>query len=449
MKVILLALAFFTLAGPVEAAVVTLTNGVIEVGVDTSWGGVIKTLGPVGHNYLNTFDSCRFMGVSVYDDADLYQYSPGNPAWGWNQVPVNQNGQVNEVLALEQAPTSLYTKAHLVDWNASRRSPKAADVIFEQWLTLDPSNPKGLSLKYRLTHEGRDYHATRVQELPYIYLSPELTGLVTLDRDLSLGNSALFAEAFSGLPLKTLNAPAGWVAAIDENGYGLAIGAPGLKAFKYTRHDGAPDFRTNYLTPDLESGYPPQSVREFEFKIYLGLWQEAVDYFRGLKVPTITPSHYGLSEDGQYLMISNNSVRYFPSMATLALYISQPPTRVYSRAELSPLSRQRLFRVADRIYYITEQGSRRLMAPSAAALRSYGNVPSDVVEMNPAELTRYPEIKLIKVPGEPAIYLIENGQKRHIKSWALMRKYEYDKLPIAPVSKIELGLFPDGPAITR
>ena len=99
-----------------------------------------------------------------------------------------------------------------------------------------------------------------------------------------------------------------------------------------------------------------------------------------------------------------------------------------------------------RVYYITEGGLKRHI-PNPTVFLSYGNKWSDVVTVEPFELSAIPDNILIREEGKPEVYKLENGQKRWIKTAEIFNRLGYKWDEIAPVNPVEINSYPLGTPI--
>ena len=99
------------------------------------------------------------------------------------------------------------------------------------------------------------------------------------------------------------------------------------------------------------------------------------------------------------------------------------------------------------IYYITEVGAKRLI-PNETILNSYPlNQTEAIITVSQEEFDYYPENIFIKLPADPKIYKLENGQKRWLKNEDASKNPDFDWSKVAPVNQIEFDYYPEGAPI--
>lgn len=118
-----------------------------------------------------------------------------------------------------------------------------------------------------------------------------------------------------------------------------------------------------------------------------------------------------------------------------------------------PKYKSYLYQVAgsDKVYKI-ENGTRRVFANLADFLTKGGSY-SRLVSVSQSQLDlfsetrflKYPDGSLLKVIGQPSVYLIEDGQKRHLAVSAKeFGKLGFDFDRVRSVTADELGVYPEG-----
>lgn len=119
--------------------------------------------------------------------------------------------------------------------------------------------------------------------------------------------------------------------------------------------------------------------------------------------------------------------------------------RVVPETQVQQYSRLRLARGGSdaRVYYITESGLRRHM-PSPEAFTSYGNRWENVVSVGATELGAYRDVRFVHLDGDSRVYLLENGQKRWVKTAEAFQRLGGRWDQIAPVNATEFAAYPLG-----
>ena len=98
------------------------------------------------------------------------------------------------------------------------------------------------------------------------------------------------------------------------------------------------------------------------------------------------------------------------------------------------------------IYYITQAGLKKAI-PSAAVLESYGNAWSQVKIVPQSALDAHETVRAIQGEGSSMVYLLENGQKRWVKTAAAFARLGLVWSKVAEVNQTELYAYPQGDPI--
>jgi len=226
---------------PVAAqGLLTLDNGAIRIGVDTTMGGAIVLLqrsgsAGIGGNVINSYDLGREVQQSYYSGPADYQppgttQHPSWTPWGWNPVQAGDAyGNPSTVVASSTADGVLYTKTIPKQWALENVDSES---FLEQWITISGSVA---TVRNRLTNFRSDttQYPAYTQELPAVYTRATLTNL----------KSYTGTQPFTGGAVATLpNTPPpswgsfrgteGWAAYVDADDWGLGVVNPGVVSFK-------------------------------------------------------------------------------------------------------------------------------------------------------------------------------------------------------------------------
>jgi len=229
------------LTSPAAAqGLLTLDNGAIRIGVDTTKGGSIVLLqrsGTAGTNgnVINSYDLGREVQQSYYSGPDDFQptgttQNPSWSPWGWNPVQAGDAyGNASRVIASSTTGGVLYTKTIPKQWALQNVD---SECTMEQWISISGSVA---TVRNRLTNARSDFtqYAAFTQELPAVYTRATLTQLKTYAG----------TQPFTGGSLTTMpNAPPpswggfrgteGWAAYVDATDWGLGVVLPGNVSFK-------------------------------------------------------------------------------------------------------------------------------------------------------------------------------------------------------------------------
>ena len=292
-----------SLAHPAEFKVEelkTISNGVIELGIDLQRGGSITYLSEYNKNLsvINIHDMGREVQLSFYSGPDDYEPFPGSQAcntswrrglWPWNPIGAGDvtgnTGQVLDVRVNDNG-TSMYVKSKPLQWACKNVS---CECFFEKWITLDGPTA---SVKASLTNFRSDKtaYSGHGQELPAVYTTGYLHRLFTYSG----------AEPFSNAPPKEL--PAGpnspnaflatehWAAMLDADEWGLGVYQPEAtqmlgRFFGDPGTGGPTDDATGYIAPINVEILDWNIVYNFTFYLILG------------KLETIRSTVYQLSKN--------------------------------------------------------------------------------------------------------------------------------------------------------
>lgn len=113
------------------------------------------------------------------------------------------------------------------------------------------------------------------------------------------------------------------------------------------------------------------------------------------------------------------------------------------------IPKRKLIKLIDNnsIYYVTEVRTKRLI-PNEEILNSYPlNKYEAIVTVSQEEFDYYPENVFIKLPDDPKIYKLENGQKRWLKNEDASKNPDFDWSKVAPVNQAEFDFYPEGAPI--
>jgi hypothetical protein len=154
-----LAVVISALGNSMLAAILTLDNGTIKVGVDTEYAGAITWLSQSVSqtNFINDYDHGRqvqqsyYSGPEEYDPPGSRHYGDVGP-WPWNPVQAGDaHGVPSAVLVYRNLFGTIYTQTRPMQW-ALQNWP--ADCIMEQWTRLDGP---AVRVHCKLTNQRSDH----------------------------------------------------------------------------------------------------------------------------------------------------------------------------------------------------------------------------------------------------------------------------------------------------
>lgn len=96
----------------------------------------------------------------------------------------------------------------------------------------------------------------------------------------------------------------------------------------------------------------------------------------------------------------------------------------------------------NKVYLLSSKQWLRKAVPSPAVFESYGYEWKNILTISPADLAFYPEARLIKAEGKPAVYLAECGTKKLITSEAAFERAGFDWNDIMVVSEAQVMSYP-------
>jgi len=147
--------------------------------------------------------------------------------------------------------------------------------------------------------------------------------------------------------------------------------------------------------------------------------------------------------------IKNGQRHWIPTIEVFNNYgFKWSDIQIVSESTFNAYPRAKLLRAIgdERVFYLTESGMTRHI-PSAEVFLSYGNKWEDVFEVSAKEISVYEHNNLIRAQGDYKVYLLENGQKRWIKTAEDFNARKYNWSKIAPVNQTEINVYPLGTEI--
>ncbi|MEO6034759.1 MAG: hypothetical protein ABIQ35_05855, partial [Verrucomicrobiota bacterium] len=197
-----------------------IDNGSARLGVKKSSGAGIAYFseGASKRNLVNHHDRGRLIQQSYYGDPDgsLWDKQP----WRWNPVQGGDwRGNPARVIELRSTTNSLYSKSTAKHWAAGT---ELADVIFEQWISL--SNEVA-HVGFQMTYSGTNSHSTADQEIPAIFVAPDLETLVLYDGEKPWSHGEL-SRSKPGWPNESRRITEHWAAYVNTNDWGIGFYVP-------------------------------------------------------------------------------------------------------------------------------------------------------------------------------------------------------------------------------
>ena len=272
--------AFAIFGNSVLASLITLDNGVIKVGVDTSYGGAITYLSQSGSttNLINDYDHGRQVQQSYYSGPANF-VPPGaiqNPNWSpfpWNPVQAGDSYDYpSQVLAYSNANGVIYIKTRPKQW-ALQNWP--ADCIMEQWTHLEGP---AVRVHCKLTNNRSDHtqYPWYGQELPAAYGVGTLCHIFTYTGTAPFTGGALTQQPSTWPPVQW-RATENWSAFVDGSNFGIGVHNPdaintggGYLNAGNPCMGGSADNNTAYIAPVHLEVLDYNIVYEYDFNLIVG-----------------------------------------------------------------------------------------------------------------------------------------------------------------------------------
>ncbi len=134
------------------------------------------------------------------------------------------------------------------------------ECTMEQWVELD--GPL-LRVRYKFTYNGKTSHKARHQETPAVFVSPELSTLVTYTGEKPWTGAPLTRKS-PGWPNEPVVLSESWAAYVDEDGNGIGVYVPGTTEATCYRFKGGSGSDCSYIAPLRTFALTP----ELSFYVY-------------------------------------------------------------------------------------------------------------------------------------------------------------------------------------
>ncbi len=256
---------------------VYLDNGQVRLGVNMDAGGCIGwfSASHSSKNLLNTYDHGRYVQQSFYGDKDGSDWN-GKP-WRYNPVQGGSwKGVASAVLESKEENNSLYVKTRPRHWASGK---DVQEMTMEQWLRLEG----GLAvLRFRMTFTGAGEHQPAHQELPAVFVSPELDTLVWCDAAQPAWSGAPLSRRQPGFPNEPVRFSEPWAAWENKSGQALGIFFPHAEAATAYRVSGTGIGDCSYIAPLRTFALKPGLVFEHETVLAAGAVEQLRKVFAKL-----------------------------------------------------------------------------------------------------------------------------------------------------------------------
>jgi hypothetical protein len=258
-----------------------------KVGLLKNWGDAITEVSLNGTNYVNSDDPGRQIQTSLWDANVHYLVS-----WGYNPIESGDHFfDGSPVLAFTLLPDSIYTKTQPIQWapenfGGGPGNPVLGDAYIEKWISVVPGYNRAFKVHYKITHFGTDTHAASLQELPVMYVNPNVTNFVYYGGGTPWTNDALSQFTMPSQCCAELPTPEVWGAYVDATNTGIALYTPDA----YPVSKGFNAGSTLQFTPACPYSWDPGSVLEFDTYIVVGPVQESRAAIYALQSQPQSPS---------------------------------------------------------------------------------------------------------------------------------------------------------------
>ena len=257
-----------------------LDNGNVRVGVNMDAGGC---MGWFSHshsseNLLNAYDHGRYVQQSYYGDEDGSVWN-GKP-WRYNPVQGGSwKGDPATVLEQKEAKHSLYIKTKPRQWASGQN---VDDLVMEQWISVEGGLAR---LKYRMTYSGTREHQPRHQELPAVFIKPQLNTLVYCEKGKPWTDAPLTRRQ-PGFPNEEVKFSEPWAAWVNADGQGLGLYCPHTDVATTYRvlQTGVAD--CSYISPLQTFALKPGLVFEYDIVLAIGNVDQIRTVFTKLHEPS-------------------------------------------------------------------------------------------------------------------------------------------------------------------
>lgn len=252
----------------VSLALQTVTSTeTARVGLLKAWGAAITEVSLNGVNYVNHDDPGRQIQTSLWDANANYTTS-----WGYNPIESGDHDyQGSPVLASVLMPDSIYTKTQPIQWapenfGGGPGKPVLGDAYIEKWITVVSGYNRVFKVHFKITHFGTDLHANMFQELPVMYVNPNVPNFVYYGGNAPWTNGSLSQHVMPYNCCDVLGTPELWGAYVDDANVGIALYTPQ----QFPDSKGFNAFSTLQFTPMCPFTWQPGSVLEFDTYVLVG-----------------------------------------------------------------------------------------------------------------------------------------------------------------------------------
>jgi hypothetical protein len=253
-----------------------LGSRVLRAGLLQSSGGALAWLGPAGsdRNLINNYDRGRLVQQSWYGSDDGSNWN-GRP-WRWNPVQGGDwRGRSARICSRRVSESSAFIRTEPVHWAAGN---PVTDAVMEQTINL---RGEFLEIRFRFEYLGRVSHPARHQELPAVFVAPELRNLVTVEAGAPWEGTEP-RRSCPGWPNEYRELVEPWAAWVDDSDWGLGCCVPRTRQLTCYRvpGDGAGRGGCSYFAPIETLAVVPGFRFEWDVWLTVGSVTEIRERFR-------------------------------------------------------------------------------------------------------------------------------------------------------------------------
>ncbi|MEO1615271.1 MAG: hypothetical protein AAFV88_05440 [Planctomycetota bacterium] len=222
---------------------VYIQNDHVRVGILRSHGGAIAHLSANGSdlNTLNHYDHGRLVQQSYYGDEDGSRWV--NKDWRYNPVQGGDyQGHAAKLLAFQSTKTTAYSKTVPRHWASGEL---LEECTMEQWVELDGPLVR---VRFEFIYSGKKTHQPRHQETPAVFVTPELSTLITYSGPEPWTGKTLRRKT-PGWPNELVELSEHWAAYVDSDGNGVGVFVPGVSEATTYRFKGGSGSDCSYIAP--------------------------------------------------------------------------------------------------------------------------------------------------------------------------------------------------------
>ena len=259
-----------------------LTNQFLRVGVKTTSGAGLAWISDATGktNWLNHFDKGRLIQQSYYGDKDGSTWN--GQEWRWNPVQGGEwKGTPSQLLETKASATELYARLHPRNWGGGEL---LTNVVMEEKISLDGQVAR---VHFKMTYNGTNTHELRHQEVPAVFVEPDLATLVHFDGE-HPWTGAPVTRSSPGWPNESRRITEHWAAYVNTNDFGLGVMVPvadELTCYRYAAGHTSAEGACSYFAPLVKFAITPGFVFEYDVFLTLGSSTEIRERFKTIANP--------------------------------------------------------------------------------------------------------------------------------------------------------------------